>query len=361
MRDELEEVLLLQTDFTPVAKNPSMARRGDLVVREIPQQIRSIIAGSADSAINELEVQGKDAQGSKAEVPWVRIFLKQSSPAPTRGWYLVYLFSADGDKVYLSLNQGTTTWNPSTEKFVKRPPEELASRVDWARTALETAGHHRAAPITLNARSGLGRGYELGNVDAIAYELDEIPSASVLETDLLDMSRLLNHLYAAEKNSAYLPGDTPPEISDTEVATRQAAGRARHGSGQGFQLSVAEKLVIERCAVDRATKHFESKGYRVKDVGAKESFDLLAENDHESLSVEVKGTVSPREKVILTANEVAHHRACFPANALAVVHSIALDRSGAEPVARGGELVVTSPWKIDEGALEVISYRYSTP
>ncbi len=50
----------------------------------------------------------------------------------------------------------------------------------------------------------------------------------------------------------------------------------------------------------------------------------------------------------------------YPHNALAIVHSIVLDRSVEPPVASGGVLVVEQPWAIDQTDLVPISYKYST-
>jgi hypothetical protein len=50
----------------------------------------------------------------------------------------------------------------------------------------------------------------------------------------------------------------------------------------------------------------------------------------------------------------------YPDNALAVVRNITLDRSGDQPVASGGELVLVMPWSINEGDLVPIAYDYRT-
>lgn len=105
----------------------------------------------------------------------------------------------------------------------------------------------------------------------------------------------------------------------------------------------------------------EAEGYKVKDVGAVESYDLDATRGDHHLYVEVKGTVSGGDKVILTRNEVALHRKHFPHNMLAIVSNIELDRNGSMPVATGGTLRVVSPWDIDESRLEPLSYDYKVP
>ncbi|MCA1007011.1 DUF3578 domain-containing protein [Rhodococcus hoagii] len=361
MRELLEETLLLQTDYTHDPKDPDMLRRSKLVEQEIPAWIRAQLEGASLPSVEDFLVQGKGRAGNNSEIPWSRVYDKTKSRSATIGWYLVYLFSANGDTVYLSLIQGTSEWDLDKGDFVPRPPEQLALRVKWAQGVLGDAGHNLSRPVALQAKQRLGKGYEKGSVDAIAYPIDAIPSEDVLRTDLLEMCGLLATIYAAEEASIYVPGDPPPEVEDAVVTARQSAGKARTDSGQGINLTVAEKLAIERHAVDAATEYFKAEGYTVKDVGAKKSFDLEAKRGLETVSVEVKGTTSAGAEVILTIAEVEHHQSVYPANALAVVHSIDLDRSQDAPKASGGTLVVTQPWSIEESSLRAISYRYKTP
>jgi hypothetical protein len=71
--------------------------------------------------------------------------------------------------------------------------------------------------------------------------------------------------------------------------------------------------------------------------------------------------VTSGDQVVLTRGEVEHHRKVHPANALAVVSRIVLDRSTDPPSVSGGFLRVTSPWNIEASDLTVISYTYICP
>lgn len=361
VRDEFEEVLLLQTEYTHL-NTVDMERRGKLVRTEIADQLRLLLPQlTTSSGIDDLRVEGRDGTGPKTEVPWTRVYSARRSPSATIGWYLVYLFSAAGDRVYLSLNQGTTSWDGVG--FVPRPYPQLEARVRWARERLglgESPVDGWTESIQLDGVvSKLGRGYEVGNVIAREYDLDAIPTDIELAQDLLTAGSWLSTIYADTDEGLFVPGDPGPEVVDAELAIELSAGNARR-RGQGFRLSTAEKKAIETRAVTVATGHLETLGYTVKDVGAKESFDLDAKRDGERLKVEVKGTTSPGEVVILTRNEVLLHLKEHPHNALAVVHSIHLDRSEDPPVASGGTLVYEQPWALDESRLVPMSYRYDT-
>lgn len=367
--DLLGYVLDLQGAWT-ASNTDEMRKRGVHVRQDLPALLRERSSELADAlgvAVDELGVEGRDGTGLKTEIPWVRVFGREQSTSATTGWYVVYLFSAAGDRVYLSLNQGTTVWTGGD--FKARKVEDLRARVGWARPFLAQQMAGRVdlhEEIALDARTALGRGYEPGNVVAIEYFREALPSQHVLMTDLLYMLGLLRTVYGAERMAPHIPGDPAPEVLEAEqgaalVAGRRIRGAARPGrSGQGFRLTAGERRAIERHSVHMATVYFEAQGWSVKDVGDRESFDLLLKRDEERLHAEIKGTTSAGHDVILTRAEVQEQRRYYPANALVVVHSIVLDRTTEEPVASGGVLHCTSPWAIAEEDLTVISYAYRT-
>ncbi|MFA1551494.1 MrcB family domain-containing protein [Actinomadura chokoriensis] len=359
------EALDLQLEWA-AHNTPEMQRRGVLVRTEIPERIRAHVdelATTIGVPLSDLGVEGKDGTGLKTEIPWIRVFSREESPRATTGWYLVYLFSADGERVYLSLNQGTTVWTGMD--FAPRQPAEIRARVAWARPLVEDLLAEWGgiqADIKLAARkTRLAEGYEAGNVTAIEYRRDALPGESAFIDDLLYMGNLLGELYKAGKTASYVPGDTPPEVIEVEEAAARAAGRrAVRARGQGIRLNAQERRALERHSVSMATDYFQAQGWSVKDVGAKESYDLLLSRGDERLHVEVKGTTSRGEQVVLTRAEVVRQRALAPHNALVVVHSIKLDRAGDPVTVSGGTLCCTSPWYVDETDLSVVSYVYRT-
>ncbi|MFF7802057.1 MrcB family domain-containing protein [Streptomyces olivaceus] len=369
VNDLLSKVLELQPSWT-AANTDEMKARGVIIRQELPELLRmhgSALADALGTPPDNLGVEGRDATGLKTEIPWVRVFGREQSPRATTGWYVVYLFSAGGDRVYLSLNQGTTVWTGGD--FKARKTEDLRARVGWARPILadQVAGRPELRDeIQLDATRPLGRGYGPGNVLAFEYSRDALPSQAVLIEDLLYMLGLLRTVYEAERLAPHIPGDPAPEVLEAERTAAIVAGRRTRRaarpmrSGQGFRLTAGERSAIERYSVAAATAYFEAQGWNVKDVGNRESFDLELKRGEELLRVEVKGTTSAGHDVILTRAEVEKQRRYYPANALVVVHSIVLDRTAADPVASGGVLHCTSPWEIADDDLTVISYAYRT-
>ncbi len=75
--------------------------------------------------------------------------------------------------------------------------------------------------------------------------------------------------------------------------------------------------------------------------------------------IEVKGTTGRGESITLTANEVALHTSATD-NALAIVRYVELEQVRGEPVATGGELLLTMPWAPEPASLRPIAFTYDT-
>ncbi|MCF1503803.1 DUF3883 domain-containing protein [Afifella sp. H1R] len=96
-------------------------------------------------------------------------------------------------------------------------------------------------------------------------------------------------------------------------------------------------------------------GYqKIKDTSANSSFDFTAVRNGNEFVVEVKGTTTNGEAILITAAEVKVHKARYPQNILILVSSIELV-SDAE--ATCGLVQVHAPWDAQAAALEPIAYR----
>ena len=152
-----------------------------------------------------------------------------------------------------------------------------------------------------------------------------------------------------------------PEIEDAELAVAEIAGK--NLSGQGFHMDVAERQEIEKYAMRKATSHYEEQGWSVTDVSATCSYDLFCKRTNgEELHVEVKGTASDGQQILLTRNEVEHAKYRYPHVALFVLANIKIEQtSTGKPQASGGEKHLLDPWNVDEGMLSPLAYAYKMP
>lgn len=99
---------------------------------------------------------------------------------------------------------------------------------------------------------------------------------------------------------------TDPEIEVQNQAAAQAEAVDAAGQGQGFASTPAERRVIEDHAMARALRHFKSRYAVVENVSKQKGvLDLrCGSNGKTSVHVEVKGTTTSGESVILTRREV---------------------------------------------------------
>lgn len=133
-------------------------------------------------------VKGSVGQGNWATVPWVCIFDRKVTTSATHGVYIVYLLSADGKTLYLTLNQGCTDLSNSVGKAKAiRQMREVAQKVI---SSVDCSGFETSNSISLgNDLPSLAQLYESGCICFKKYEQREVPSEEVLRQDL---SELLN-------------------------------------------------------------------------------------------------------------------------------------------------------------------------
>jgi hypothetical protein len=143
------------------------------------------------------------------------------------------------------------------------------------------------------------------------------------------------------------------------VAETQGRFERRSGKAQGFAVSAEMRKTLEEHAVARAVQYFEDGGFRVKRLG--KPYDLICEKSPQTKCVEVKGTTTSGEEILLTAGEVEF--ACSHPNdmALFVCHDIILKNSEGKLVAQGGVDRIIDPWRIDRGTLWPIGFWYAVP
>jgi hypothetical protein len=365
---QIQEVLELQTRYT--SKNtPDKQRRGVLIRKEIAASLNENFdrfKSKYEIAIEDLWVQGKDGEGNKAEIPWVRLGSKELSPSAMKGWYVVFLFAATGSNCYLSLGHSSMIYEgDSTEKRYQKPlpPELAAEMMQWGRDKLqlnEIKVPRLKFKMDLEAKGILAEAYNRTSLCGFEYSIQNIPSDEQIIDDVEFLLEMLSKIYLLQETDATIPGSESPEHREAVAAIAQAAGRDLTGPRrQGrSRLPQAHKKVIEERAMEVAMKQLEKRGFtNIKDVGKNHSYDIAAKLNGVDFYIEVKGTISLGEKVVLTKNEVLLHRQEYPNNALVVVSQIELDRSE-PPSAAGGKVLFISPWKIEDSDLEALGYDY---
>ena len=360
LSQDLNFVMGLQPFYT-AANSTQMAERSKLIRHSIPEALEAVggqIAKRIGIVENDLICAGSDGVGQKTPYCWVRFASSTHSPNPRTGWYVVFLFDAVGEGVYLSLNQGTTDWNGTA--FVPQNPTLLDSRVQWARKVareyLGEPGLQRNIYLAGTNGKGLGRAYEHGNVVAFHYKLNSVPTQDVLLRDILFMAECLGGLYR-NQDLGRQPGTISPEAAAVLEAASPTRGPTR-SRGQGRGLSLEDRKLVELHAMACAESYLSKHGFVVFDTSASKPYDFEAKKNETTFLVEVKGTTTYGESVVLTANEVSVQREAYPNNALIIVHSIDINVVAGNKIAIGGTVVQITPWEILESALTPLTYTY---
>lgn len=366
---ELQEVLDLAPEYSRVVSASMRAR--DAACRRLQGELRKVLATMPAAACPALDVAVGGRQGSYSPLAWVRIYSPEHSPGATAGMYLAYLFAADGSRVYLSLQQGSSEIRSGRMRPVNDPAELLA-RGAAARCAIRDlidspmgAGMTVGIDLGLRRLSSVGsyskqrvRNYEHANILATEYDSGAIPAANTLVADLHRGVVLLTALYgeATLTDGAGLPqpGGTMPDTASP--ATERA---------QGILREAAIRRAVEVHAEDSAEAYFRGLGWGVQRVGPQHlGYDLDCENAQGArLHVEVKGTQGSGEEVFLTRNEASHSgpgSECGAEHALYVLAGVEVSGTGAVKCA-GGIPHRVQPWMVDQAALTPTVYAYRVP
>jgi len=197
------------------------------------------------------------------------------------------------------------------------------------------------------------KAYESANILAREYKARQIPSDTRLLADLAGMLPLLARLYGVD----------PAILPDAEAAADDPANSA--GGAQGRASDPDVRRAIERFAEDHAAAYFEKEEWQVKRVGQYElGYDLECTSAAgATLHVEVKGTRTLGEKVVLTANEVEHTRraaGCGAEHILYVLSQITVTH-GDTITCSGGQPARLWPWTISDSDLIATEYAYTVP
>jgi hypothetical protein len=135
-------------------------------------------------------------KGVWATIPWIAIFDNDISTSASKGYYIVYLFSADMKKVYLSLNQGWTYFK--SQYGGKLGKEKIKKVVEmWQIKLKSNLEEFTFDPINLEyygSGTDLPRGYELGHICGKCYNANNLPDEDNLKKDLQNMISLFREL-----------------------------------------------------------------------------------------------------------------------------------------------------------------------
>ncbi len=157
---------------------------GYLIRNEIPKKISAL--PFIDT--NILKIQGSCGQGNWATVPWIAILNKNITTTTQEGVYIVYLFSEDMERLYLTLNQGCTKL---IQKHGRREAiKKMQSVAESVRSTIKNTYFNTDNDLTIGNEF-----YEQGCIFYKEYLANSIPEDTILFDDLEKMVEIYNSYY----------------------------------------------------------------------------------------------------------------------------------------------------------------------
>ena len=222
------------------------------VAQFLRQEARDAVRHSLGSNAVGLSFKGSSGLTTWGTVPWIAVFDPIVTTGAQRGHYIVYLFSADMQRLYLSLNQGTTAvrkeFGPGALDELRRRAELLRSRVP------ERIGQFDDGPIDLVSNRPLPLGYEAGHAFGLRYDLDDLPSSETLASNLRQLTEL--YLVATSRGGTDSSEDISEEELDAGAETIREKRRYRYhrrierDSSAGKKAKKHQGYVCKACDFD---------------------------------------------------------------------------------------------------------------
>jgi hypothetical protein len=149
--------------------------------------------------------------------------------------------------------------------------------------------------------------------------------------------------------------------ANSVIDTPQIAAAADSSGRQGRLMSPLARITLERYAESVAIETVSLDGWKSQRVGhLKLGYDLSCHKGERRLHIEVKGTTTRGEEVILTPHEVRHvyDQQCDAEHALFVLSDVQIDSPSDHPICSGGRSTVLIPWQLEQRRLIPTEYSY---
>lgn len=158
----------------PESKNGPFAGShiGQVIRNEIPEALRNKLS------LTDYVVKGSIGNGQFASIPWIAIMDRDITTSTTEGIYIVFLFSSDGKRIYLTLNQGVTYFKKM--KYDNLKISNISNNI----FDIFQSNQSSKMKIDLNSSTALGKGYEATTISAFEYDTSNMPSEEELLSDI---------------------------------------------------------------------------------------------------------------------------------------------------------------------------------
>lgn len=199
---------MLSTSIYEVARSWESYRAGKttnkehpmhkLVVDEIPEVLESWTLNSA-----KYKFVGSDGQGNILRTPWFATLNLEVTDSATKGYYLVYLISADLNRLVLAIGFGAYQFEKQYGRG-KKFFDALGTAVEnmkinsahlVSKSLLETKARTNIEPVLLDESGDYHlRAYEKCSIYSLSYDINNLPSEEELRRDYLEYVNLYDSM-----------------------------------------------------------------------------------------------------------------------------------------------------------------------
>jgi len=185
-----ESFILIMNKYVHARKNEEFTGHelGSFLTKKTPELINNYLLTYDYIKPGDYVIEGSIGQGVWAYVPWIAIMDKDITVTTQQGVYVVYLFSKDMERVYLTFNQGVT----------KATQEELLDNKKIIRETLDFMDFNIDDNVELTDR-GIGQKYELSTIAYREYKKDDLINERITEKELIDDLLKMMRIYKTYK------------------------------------------------------------------------------------------------------------------------------------------------------------------
>lgn len=159
----------------PQAKVDRTTKAYQLITSQIPKLL------DQEYPDDKYKIYGSLGQGNLSKVPWFGIFNRQMTESATYGIYIVYLYSLEREKIYLTLNQGFTNFK---DIFKRKRFEYIRKTAIYFANEMNMEDFDSGIIDLGDDLTDLAKGYAYGSIVHKSYDLNNMPKDQVLYTDL---------------------------------------------------------------------------------------------------------------------------------------------------------------------------------
>ena len=252
-------------------------------------------------------------------IPWISILNPELTTTTQSGLYIVYLFSADMKKLYLSMNQGYTRHAQVAEKAGYKGKQKheracLTLRTEAA-DLLEGLENYELKPdrnihnILLSSKVELALGYEAGHIVGFEYKLAAMPSEETLQNDLnlmftiYDATREINDALRVLGEEERITVSQDPKIAAKTIKKIEAATGFFEPRSTSEYIAYFTKMTytvspLHEALINDFAKFAEGKSFKPinKKIGARDL--VLVDQLGNEILVEAK-TVGQSQEIVV--------------------------------------------------------------